>query len=99
MEALMRRVVLAVDRQKWLALAARFHGDQLSRSNQAFFVGEPYGFASFHSFVSCFQPSHANDGADNEIGVRISCYAHRSGGAVSYFDISDTCFIQARPKI
>src|SRR5438128_1434548 len=61
-KALVHGVMLAVDRQKRLALAARFRGDQLPGCNQAFFISEPYGFTRFHSFVSCFQSSHANDG-------------------------------------
>ena len=44
-QALMHRVVLAVDGQQRLALATGLGGDQFACGHQAFLVGQPDGFA------------------------------------------------------
>ena len=84
----MDRVVLAVDGQERLALAARLRGDQFSGRDQAFFIGQADGLAGLDGFVGGFQPRHADDGADHEIDFRMSRYPDRSRCSVNDFDLA-----------
>ncbi len=79
--ALVDGVVLAVDGQQRLALAARFGGDQIARGDQALLVGQADGLAGFDGFVGGFQSGNADDGADHEVGVGMSGDLHRAGAS------------------
>src|SRR5579863_6840525 len=92
-------VVLAVDGEKWLALAAGFGGDELSGSDQAFFVGEADGFSGADGLVGGFEAGNAHDGGDYEIGVGMGGDADGSGGAVEDFDAGDAGFLQANSEV
>src|SRR5262249_12218616 len=92
--ALMYRVVLAVDGKQRLALLFRFAGDQLPRSHQALFVGEPYLFSSTNSFEGSFESSHADDGAHHKINFRVRGHAHRACLAVNYLNVAETLALQ-----
>jgi hypothetical protein len=92
-------VVLAVDGEKRLALAARLGGDELSGGDQAFFVGEADGLSGAHGFVGGFESSDTDDGRDYEIGVGMGGNADSAGGAVDYFDAGDSGFLQANSKV
>ena len=67
--ALVDGVVLAVDRQERLALAARFGGDEIAGGDQALLVGEADGLAGFDGFIGGFESGDADDGGDDEVGV------------------------------
>ena len=85
-QALMDRIVFAVDGQQGLALTASLGGDQFSGGNQAFFVGQANRFASAYGFVGGFESGHADDRADYEIYVRMSRDSHGSRCSVNDFD-------------
>jgi len=98
-EALVDGVVFAIDGKERLSLTAGFCGNELSGSDQAFFVGEAYGFAGADGFVCSLKASNADDGADHEIDVGMGGYTDGSSGAVKDFDIGDSGFIEARSKV
>src|SRR6476660_1967950 len=98
-EALMHGIVLAVDGQQGLALAAGFSGDELSGGDQALFVGEADSLAGFHGFAGGFEPSHTDDGAHDKIRIRVCGDTDGSSSAMRYFNIADTCVIQPNSKI
>ena len=80
--ALVNGVVLAVDGQQRLALAAGFGGDEIAGGDQAFLVGQADGLAGLDRFVGGFQSGDADDGADHEVGVGMGRDLHRAGRAV-----------------
>ena len=86
-QALVDRIVLAVDGQKRFALAARFGGDQFSGRHQAFLVGQPDRLSRPYRFVGGFEPGHADDRADHEIHIRMSGHPHGSGRAMHHFNV------------
>ncbi len=86
-QALVDRIVLAVDGQKRFALAARLGGDQLARCHQAFLVGQPDRLARPYGLVGGFEPGHADDRADHKIHVGMSGHPHSSGRAMHHFNI------------
>src|SRR3954465_7885799 len=74
--ALVNGVVLAVDRQQWLALLARFRGDELASGDQTFFIRQANGLPGLHGFVGGFESGNADDGADDEVDVRMRGHAN-----------------------
>src|ERR1035437_2968733 len=97
-QALMHRVVLAVDGEQRLALAASLGCDQLSRGDKTFLVGEPLNLARAHRFVSGLQPSHAHDGADYKVYFRMRGDTNRTRRTVSAFDLAQPFFITRAPR-
>ena len=83
----MDRIVLAVDGQKRFALAARLGGDQLSRCDQTFLVGQPDRLARPYRFVGGFEPSHAHNRADHKIYIGMGRHPYSSGRAMHHFNI------------
>ena len=67
-------------------MTAGFGGDEFSRGNQAFFVGESNRLAGAHGFVGGFESGHADDGADHEIYFRMGGDLDGSCRAVNDFD-------------
>src|SRR5436305_15335732 len=76
--ALMYGVMLAVDGKQRLALPASLAGNQLSSRHQTFFVSKPNRLPRPHSLVCSFQPSYANDRANHEVGIGMSCNFDRA---------------------
>src|SRR5581483_12316531 len=89
-QALVYRVVLAVDWKQGFALATRLGGDQFARGHQAFFVREPESLSGAHGFVGRFQSRDTDDGAHHESDIAMSCDAYSAGSAVNYFDAFDS---------
>jgi hypothetical protein len=79
-------IMFAVDGQQRFALTAGFGGNQLTGGDQALFISQANGLARAHGFVSGFESGYAHNGADDEIGFRVSRDLHRSRGAVNHFD-------------
>src|SRR5271156_491754 len=77
-QALMDRVVLAVDGQQRLTLFASFSGDQLAGSDQAFFISYTDCLSRLNSLVGGLKSSHADDGADHEVDLRMGGNPHRT---------------------
>ena len=86
--ALMDRVVLAVDGQQRLALAARLGRDQIAGGDQAFLVRQADGLAGFDGFVGGFQSGDAHDSADHEVGIGMGGDFHRAGRAMQDFNFA-----------
>src|SRR5580704_15743808 len=93
-QALVYGVVLAVDGQQRLALAARLGCNQLAGGDQTFFIGYAHYFSGFHRFVSCFQAGHAYDGADHEVGLREGRDPDRASSSVDDFDFAETGLLE-----
>ena len=53
----MYSIVLTVDGQERFVLAARFGGDQFSRRNQAFLVGQPDRLSGSYGFIRALSPA------------------------------------------
>src|SRR5579863_87892 len=85
-QALMHRVVLAVDRQQRLALLTRLGSDQLSGGDQAFLVGEANNLAGANRLVSGLEPGDSDDGADHKIDLGMSRDSDGARGTVDYFN-------------
>src|SRR5208282_96349 len=66
-QALVDSVMFAVDGEQRLALPARLGCDEFAGYDETFFIGEAYGLAGAHGFVSRLQAGDADDGADYEI--------------------------------
>ena len=92
-------VVLAVDGEKRLALAAGFGGDELSGGDQAFFVGEADGFSGADGFVGGLESGNADDGGDYKISVGMSGDVDGAGCAVSDFDAGDAGVFEASSQV
>lgn len=84
-ETLVDGIVLAIDGQERLALAAGFGGDEFAGHNQTFLIGQADGFASFDGLESGFEAGDADDGADDEIDIGMGGDADGSGCAVEDF--------------
>ena len=91
---LVDRVVLAVDGEQLLALAARFGGDEVAGGDQALFVSEPDGLTGSDGLVGGFQSGDTDDGADYEVSVRVSRDLHSSSSAVSDVDVAKPSLLQ-----
>ncbi len=85
-QALVDGIVLAVDGQQRLALAACLGGDQFSGRNQAFLVGQPDRLPGLYRFVRGFEAGDTHDRADHKINFRMSRHPDSSGLAVNDFN-------------
>ena len=97
-QALVYRVVLAVDRQQRLALAPRLGGNQFAGGHQAFLVGQPDLLARLHRLVGGFQPGHADNCADHEIDLRVGRHGHGSSRAPHHLGLARTGVAQPLPQ-
>jgi len=88
-QALMNCVVLTIDGQQRVTLAARFGRDQLSRRNQTLFIGQSDSLTRLHRFVGCFQSRYTDDRADYKVHFRMGCDAHISRRAVRNLNAGD----------
>src|SRR5438093_10637062 len=62
-QALVYRIVLAIDGQQWLALSLCLRRKQFSGRPQAFLIGQTYSLTPPAHLLSSFQASHAYDRA------------------------------------
>ena len=90
-QALMHRIVLAVDGEQWFALPPGFGGIQFTGGYQTLVVRETYRFSSLDRFVGGFQPRNANDGANHEINFWMRSYADVTARAVHDLDVDEPC--------
>src|SRR6185437_4763355 len=98
-QALVHGVVLAINGEKRLALAAGLRGDEFTSRNQALFVGEANGLTGFNRLVGSFEPGDTHNRANDEIGFRMCGYADRAGRSVGDFDVADSVFVEPRAKV
>jgi len=82
----MYRIVLAINGKQWHTTPARFRSDQFSGGNQTFLVRQAESLARANRFISCFQPSNANDRAHHKIHFGMSRDPNRSSRAVNHLD-------------
>ena len=97
-QALVDRIVLAVNWKKRLPLLSSFGGNQFARDHQAFLVGQTDGLPGAYGFIGGLQPRHAHDRADHEIYFGMCGHTDRSSRAVYDFDVFDSCGFQLRPQ-
>src|SRR6185437_887974 len=98
-QALVHGVVLAINGEKRLALAAGLRGDEFPGGEDGFFIREANGLTGFNRLVGSFEPGDAYNRADHEIGFRMRGYANRTGRSVGDFDVADSVFVEPRAKV
>src|SRR5215471_10614710 len=82
--ALMHGVVLAIDGQQRFVLSAGFGGNEFTRGDKTFFVGQADGFACLDRFVGSFESGYAHDRANNEINLWMRSHCDVAFRAVFY---------------
>ncbi len=95
----MDRIVLTIDREQWLALAASFRSNEFTCGDQALFIGKADCLAGLHRFVSGFESRHTNNRADDEVGLEMGCHTNCSRSAVSDLDIRGAGLVEANAQV
>jgi hypothetical protein len=95
-QALVDRVVFAIDREQRLALPAGFGSNDLSRGDQAFLIGQSDCFASANGLIGGLKSRYTDDCAYDEIYVWVGSHANVSGGTAADLDSPDTSTFQFR---
>src|SRR5579862_9012579 len=96
-QALMHRIVLAVDGKQRFALLTRLSRDEFSCGNKTLLISQPQNLSRAHRLVGRLQPRNPHDRANHEINFRMRRDPNSSATAVHNLDLAQPFLLESGP--